>query len=185
METLNKELSVLQQTACNVNILGQNERKNNTFDHLDWWSGHAWFIKWFYRVGIVFVEWRTIAVFISNLFHIPFFPFDLILYVVLSVRNVKSSTVVKYDRFNKTCFIDGRWKYLVFFPPQCWLLLAAHVANSPQIKLNIQIDKVVHATFKFTDSRQSNQTYPRQHEILHYWWRTQVITQKNIKTRSQ
>lgn len=72
-----------------------------------------------------------------------------------------------------------------FFPPQCWLLLAAHVANSPQIKLNIQIDKVVHATFKFTDSRQSNQTYPRQHEILHYWWRTQVITQKNIKTRSQ
>lgn len=42
-----------------------------------------------------------------------------------------------------------------FFPPQCWLLLAAHVANSPQIKLNIQIDKVVHATFKFTESRQS------------------------------
>lgn len=117
METLNKELSVLQQTACNVNILGQNERKKKTFDHLDWWSGHAWFIKWFYRVGIMFVEWRTIAVFISNLFHIPFFPFDLILYVVLSVRNVKSSTVVKYDRFNKTCFIDGRWKYLVFFPP--------------------------------------------------------------------
>lgn len=124
METLNKELSVLQQTACNVNRLGQNERKKNTFDHLDWWSGHAWFIKWFYRVGIMFVEWRTIAVFISNLFHIPFFPFDLILYIVLSVRNVKSSTVVKYDRFNKTCFIDGRWKYLVFFP-QCWLLLAA------------------------------------------------------------
>lgn len=31
----------------------------------------------------------------------------------------------------------------------------AHVANSPQIKLNIQIDKIVHATFKFTDSRQS------------------------------
>lgn len=59
-------------------------------------------------MGIVFVEWRTIAVFISNLFHIPFFPFDLIVYVVLSVRNVKSSTVVKYDRFNKTCFIDGR-----------------------------------------------------------------------------
>lgn len=27
METLNKELSVLQQTACNVNRLGQNERK--------------------------------------------------------------------------------------------------------------------------------------------------------------
>lgn len=64
----------------------------------------------------MFVEWRTIAVFISNLFHIPFFPFDLILYVVLSVRNVKSSTVVKYVSIKHALLMEGE-SISSFFPP--------------------------------------------------------------------